>query len=229
MDAQNMLGVLLSTTEQQSQTTDKLLAALQAQIDTLKATTQAAQRAASLVGQSAAGVGATIEKATAAAVGPAVKAALVGATETAKADLDAAVQPILSKLAEVNTVAGQAEGKLRDAVASFGWKWVAVAGGTATISIAAVLLAAWLTVGWQRDKLEQLTTQRQALSDDIAQMRTNVAALQKRGGRIKLSTCGPNDRLCVEVAPDQGSGETDYKGSWNNPTSGMQFVIPRGY
>lgn len=39
MDTQQMLGVLLNTTEQQSQTTDKLLAALQGQIDALSGAT----------------------------------------------------------------------------------------------------------------------------------------------------------------------------------------------
>lgn len=43
MDVQQMLGVLLNTTEQQSQATDKLLAALKGQIETLNPATQATQ------------------------------------------------------------------------------------------------------------------------------------------------------------------------------------------
>ena len=64
----------------------------------------------------------------------------------------------------------------------------------------------------------------------MAELQANVAALEKRGGRIRLDKCGPDGRLCVEIARDQGSGgQVPYAGSWQSSDKQRQYVIPRGY
>ena len=61
-------------------------------------------------------------------------------------------------------------------MAAFGWRWVALTGGTAAGGIAAVLLAGWLVVWWQRHEVEQLAMQRQALAARVAQWQVQAEA-----------------------------------------------------
>lgn len=119
-----------------------------------------------------------------------------------------------------------AEDQLSKATASFGWKWTLLAGGAAAGGIVSVLLAAWLSIGWQRSQVESLVDQRQALWTEISQMQTKVAALEKRGGKLATNTCG--GRLCIEASTNQGEGQTAWLGPWKND-KGTPMVIPKGY
>jgi hypothetical protein len=51
--------------------------------------------------------------------------------------------------------------------------------------------------------------------------------LAQRGGRIKAQYCG--GRLCIEASSNQGNGQTDWQGPWNNKQDQVQLVIPNGY
>jgi hypothetical protein len=51
-------------------------------------------------------------------------------------------------------------------------------------------------------QIQELTAQKAALSTDIAEMQETVAALAKKGARIKIDNYG--GRLCVAVNTDQG-------------------------
>ena len=239
MDAQQMLGVLLNTTEQQSQTTEKLLAALKGQIDALNAATQAAQKAASTVGQSAATVeqaarnaAPAIQKAAGEAVGVAVRDSLAGASQTASTALETAVEPILGKLSSVVQAAGEAEGKLNTATESFGWKWAVVASIVAAGAIVTVLAVAWGAAWYQRSQVESLAEQKATLETDVTKLQANVAALRKNGGLITLTTCTDADkveRLCIPVSINQGKGYENFAAPFSNSKTGDQFVIPTGY
>ena len=70
-----------------------------------------------------------------------------------------------------------------------------------------------------------------ALRSEKIQLEANIAYLAKRGGRIKLSTCGPGDRLCVQITTKQGSapGQTNFQGAWMSQDQKTHFVIPYGY
>ncbi len=159
-----------------------------------------------------------LERAVAVSAGSAVSQSLAGAAEA----VDAVLKPVVRE-------AGAAEGQLRRALAAFSWKWVVVAGGATAGAIVAVALVAWTTIGWERRQLDGMNTQRVALAADIEQMQVNAADLASRGGRIKLDRCGPGGRLCVEIAPGQGKGMEDFRGSWEDRRTGRQFVIPKGY
>ena len=238
MDAQQMLGVLLNTTEQQSQTTEKLLAGLKGQIDALNAATQAAQKAASTVGQSAATVeqaarnaAPAIQKAAGEAVGGAVRESLAGASQTASAALEAAVKPILGRLSSVVQAASDAEGKLNTATESSGWKGAAVASIIGAGAIVTVLSVAWGAAWYQRSQVESLAEQKAQLQADVAELQTNVTALAKKGGRITLTSCtdaNGTERLCIPVSTNQGKGYENFTAPFSNKT-GVQFVIPKGY
>ena len=217
MDVQQMLGVLLNTTEQQSQTTEKLLAALQGQIEALNAATQAAQKAAATVEQAARNAAPAIQKAAGEAVGVAVRDSLAGSSQTASAALEAAVKPILGRLSGVVQAAGEAEGKLNTATESFGWKWAAVASIVAAGAIVTVLAVAWGAIWYQRHQVESLAEQKAALLSEVTQLQENADSWVKRGGRTKLEKCGDQGRLCVRIDKSTGYGK-----------DGDYFVL-RGY
>ena len=71
----------------------------------------------------------------------------------------------------------------------------------------------------------------EALRSEKAELEANIADLAKRGGRIKLSTCGPANRLCVQITAKQGDapGQTDYQGAWLSEDNKKRFAIPHGY
>lgn len=71
----------------------------------------------------------------------------------------------------------------------------------------------------------------EALRSEKAELEANIADLAKRGGRIRLSTCGPVNRLCVQLTAKQGDapGQTDYQGAWISEDNKKRFAIPYGY
>ena len=144
-----------------------------------------------------------------------VRQSLAGASQTAANALETATAPILNRLTDVTTAAAQAEGKLRDAGAWFAWKWVAVAAG----GLAGVCLVAYGSLWWQIHQIESLSEQK-------AELEANVALLEKRGGKIKIQTCG--GRICIEASTNQGKGNIDWSGTWQTQ-DGTPMVIPRGY
>ena len=59
-------------------------------------------------------------------------------------------------------------------------------------------------------------------------LQANVTALEKKGGRIVMTTCG--GRLCIEASSNQGPNSPQWTGAgWKNHENGVQLVIPRGY
>ena len=107
--------------------------------------------------------------------------------------------------------AGEAEGRLSGAVASFGWKWATVAAGAAAGGIVAVLLAGWRSVWWEHHQVEQLAKQRAALAEEVGQLQAQAEDWAKRGGWAKLEKCGDQGCLCVRVDKTVGFGKNgDY-------------------
>lgn len=235
---QQMLGVLLNVTEQQSQATEKLLVELKGQIAALGVAAKVTQHAAASVGDSAASVeqaaknaGPALQKAAGDAVGLAVKSALVGASGTAVAAMEEASRPILVKLSNVAAAVGDAEERLNGVTASFGWKWVVIAGGTLTCTLGVFMAFAWVIVAWQRYEVEQLNEQKIQLRGTVAELQEQAEVLTQKGGKIKFNRCGPDNRLCIEIAPSRGKNmtQTDFQGSWQSSDGKKRFVIPKGY
>lgn len=236
--AQQMLGVLLNVTEQQSQATEKLLLELKGQIAALGVAAKVTQHAAASVGESAASVeqaaknaGPALHKAAGDAVGLAVKNALAGASGTAVAAMEDASRPILVKLSNVAAAVGDAEERLNGVTASFGWKWAVIAGGTLICTLGVFMAFAWAMVGWHRYEVERLNEQKIQLLGAVADLKDQVDILEKKGGKIKFNRCGSDNRLCVEITPSQGKDvtQTDFHGSWQSSDGKKRFVIPKGY
>ncbi len=169
---------------------------------------QSAENAAQLTALAAAaekieGIVPAIQKAAGEAISVEARVALAGATETA-------------------SVAAK---ELKRAAQWFGWKAFALA----AVGMAGVCLVAWGSIWWQRHQIAALIERKAALQSDVAELRANVTNLEKKGGKIKMNTCGPKKRLCVEVEPDQGAkGWENLKAPFSGDGEGT-YIIPKGY
>jgi hypothetical protein len=163
-----------------------------------------------------------LQKAVRAAVSDAVSESLVGASETAARAVSVAATPFVRGLSDVVASAGEAERSLKRAGQWFAWKWVAVAGG----GLVGVCLVAYAALAWQLYQVSSLREEKAALQDDVMQLQATVATLEKKGGRIKMTTCGK--RLCIEASSNQWKGE-GLDAPWKDTETGVKLVIPRGY
>jgi len=140
--------------------------------------------------------------------------------------------PVVERFSTVTQMARDMEHRIRRAGYRHAWQWTAL---TALGVIATLVVA---VVGVQQLKSQQAEVQRQqadlqaqkaAFSEEMARMQASVTFLEKKGGRIHLDKCGPEQRLCFEVATDQGNGRNNFKGSWFASDNQKSFVIPKGY
>jgi hypothetical protein len=68
-----------------------------------------------------------------------------------------------------------------------------------------------ISISWQRYQIYSLSQERTALEAEIRTLQAQSNDLAKRGGRVKLQTCGDQHRLCVQVDKRWGYGESaDY-------------------
>jgi hypothetical protein len=146
-------------------------------------------------------------------------------SEEASQSMHNATAPVVEKLSSAVNATHAAEKQLKNASQWFAWKWVAIAAG----GMMGVCLLAWMSVAWQRHQINELTEQKSLLQNDILTLQSAVAVLEKKGARIKLSRCSPENRLCVEIASNQGNEQENWQGSWRNSKTGQQFIIPKGY
>ena len=172
-----------------------------------------------------------IERAADHAIKDAMERAL-GLTHNAARIWSGAATPVVERFSTVAQMAQDMELRIRRAGYRHAWQWTAL---TALGVVATVVVA---VVGVQQLKSQQAEVQRQqadlqsqkaAFSEEMARMQASVTFLEKKGGRIHLDKCGPEGRLCFEVAADQGTGRSNFKGSWFDSTNQKSFVIPKGY
>lgn len=185
----------------------------------------------------------TLRRATAQAI-PTIEAAAEKAITTSMEKVlgftsDAAAQvwgtaatPVLERFSSVVQTAHGVEERVKQSSARYAWQWavMSVLGIAASIAVAVVAVQQIKSqqVELQRQQAE-LQTQKAAFSEEMARMQASVTFLEKKGGRIHLDKCGPEGRLCIEVAPDQGNGRGNFKGSWYDSSTLKSFVIPKGY
>ena len=140
--------------------------------------------------------------------------------------------PVLERVGTLAQMAQEMESRIRRVGDRHAWQWTALSalGVAATVVVAVVAMqqikAQQAEV--QRQQAE-LAAQRQAFSEEMARMQASVAFLEKKGGRIRLDKCGPEQRLCIEVAADQGNSRSSFRGPWADAKNERTFVIPRGY
>lgn len=154
----------------------------------------------------------SLQKAAGDAAAKAVTETLAQAPKTAQTAFDAA-----------NGALNVAVGKVRTAGAWLTWQFALV-----FMLVGAAAVATNYAIG--RFTLPD-RAEIDALRSEKAKLEANITDLAKHGGRIKLSTCGPGDRLCVQITTKQGSapGQTDFQGGWMSADQKKHFVIPYGY
>lgn len=220
---QQLFGLMTVAEEHQAAVAAAIKSLAEERLALAKERAALSQAAASLSATASAALPA-IQKAAGEAVGASVMQSLAGASEVAAEALEEAVKPVLVRLDGVVQAASDAEDSMRNAGAWFAWKWVAVA----VSGLVGVCLVAYTSLAWQLHQVSSLREEKAALVDDVAQMQANAAALEKKGGRIVMTTCG--GRLCIEASSNQGQGSEQWKGgSWSNKETGVQLVIPKGY
>lgn len=208
MDTNDQLSALFAAALEQQEAAKAAVDALAQERGKLVAAIESIKNASS-----------SLQTATGAAAGKAVTETLSKAPEAAVAALGRATRE-LDDAAEL----------VRGAGAWISWKFalVFVLAGAAAVAtnyaIGRFTLPDRAEVEANRAELVQLQAEK-------AELEANIAALAKRGGRIKLSTCGPANRLCVQVTPRQGDapGQTDYQGAWVSADNKTRFAIPSGY
>ena len=98
------------------------------------------------------------------------------------------------------------------------------------VAVLLVVAGSLVSLAWQRHESASLQTQETALRAQIQTDKANLAALKAQGGNIDLTTCGPKNRLCVQVAPDQINSD-GYALAWytGNKVLGPHYVIVAGH
>ena len=237
MDPQQQLFALMTVAEEQQRAAAAALEGLaQERAALAKERAALAKAAANLANQAAAVVEASTEAAPTlrAAAGSAVDAALgVGVGDLSKkavAAWEGAAKPALDTLKAATKEAKEASGTLESALSGFKQRAARVVMGLSAGAVAVVGLSAWGMVAWQRHQVESLQQERQELTAEVQELRANVAALAKRGARIRFDNCGPQGRLCVEVERNQQSpGFEDFPAPWQRDNGAKRYVIPKGY
>jgi hypothetical protein len=211
------LYTLLALVEDQAKAltdaADAMAAERKALVQAVAAAGQAAdqaRQATAAVQQAAAGAGQAVQKAAGAAIGAAVRDSLAGAAAEASRAAQQAARPVIEQLASAAKAAAGAGERLRGAGVSVG-----LIGLASALAIAA---AGWGMTWWMRSDVEQLREQRALLAGEISRQQAQLAELERRGARVRWRDCG--GRLCFEAAPG---------GAWQDKTTGVELVIPRGY
>jgi len=186
MDKQDMLGVLLSMTEQQQKAIAEAVEELKKQTASLN------------------GVAPDLQKSVQTAIVTALARSMGDVAQGAQAAVKASVDPVLQSLSGVVEAANQAEAKLNRAVAAFGKRWLMLASVSAASAFFALLMTVYAAVWWERSELESLKAEKATLQE-------NIARLDNLKGHIKLSTCGENNRPCVEVETKIAYGDKGSK------------------
>lgn len=180
---QELFG-LMAVAQEQQQAAAVAIERLEAQRAGLEQTIEqarAAVREMELAGKASALI---IEKATRLAVSEAVSGALVAVRDETVRTLGGSVKPAVSALDGATARAEQAEQRLSQAAASFSWQWGALWAGTAALLLLVVLGIVLLVVPSPKE---------------IAELRAKAEYLEERGGKVVLTYCGPDKRLCAEI------------------------------
>ena len=198
---------LMAVAQEQQEAAAAVLAKLEQQQARLSATIEEDRRAVADMGRAGDAAATVIGKAATAAVG----AALGGVEVKAGAAIEGAAAPALEAIQKATQQATAAAGELRGTVGWVSWKWAGIMAASSAGALGVFFLAAWLIVP-SAGELRALQIERDMLQ-------ANVAALEKRGARVKFGTCGDKERTCVLIDQKAGSFGTD----------GEVYMIPKGY
>ncbi len=139
----------------------------------------------------------------------AVAESMHGAAETGASALQAATGPLLGRLEQVGTTAGQAEASLRRVVLWASWRLLGW--GVAGIAVLALLwwLASSAVLWWDAGAIGEAQEQKGELEAQVAQLQATEDAWEKAGMLGKIEPCGQRSRPCIRVNEGAGQFEAD--------------------
>jgi hypothetical protein len=179
MDAERKIYGLLETVEQQQKSLEIAARALDQTRDAIALLVDEVREA------SAAGANAGVAQ----------------ALEQAGLLIAEAAGPTITELKQTAGLVASSQAKFRRTAVLAAWQpFALVAAGCAVL-----VLAVWIAVAWQRQELGELRDQRAALETEIATMQAAVSELAAKGGRIKFSACGKDQRKCAKVNIGMGT------------------------
>ena len=210
MSEQELFGLMAVAQEQQQAATSTLqkLEAQQAELAGIIGKARSAVEAMNNAGTASAVL---IEKATKNAVEKGVQSALEGIQQQARSALGDSVNPAMKALQGITARAEQAEENLHQAAKSISWRWAAIWAFTGCTLLTAVVGLSMLLV---------------PSPNEIADLRTNVAALETRGGKVQLTQCGPSNRLCAKIDLKANEGKGTNGDGWGKEG---EWRILQGY
>lgn len=192
---------LMAVAEEQQKAVNAAIAGLAQERRALASAIESIKRAA-----------ADVPKAAGEAASTALRETTGQATKTAQNSINQAAEALNGAIGDVKSAGAWLSWKLAGVIA--------LVGGAVVLALYLVGLALMPAA----DEIRGLRAER-------AELQANIAELKRHGGKIKLSTCGPTDRLCVEITPAQGDaqGQRDFQGSWVSNDNRHRYVIPKGY
>lgn len=167
------------------------------------------------------GTAGTLQKATGDAAARAVGESIGEAPKTAVAALNQAVGALDEATSQVRSAGAWLTFKAAAAVAGVGLVLVLTMYGLGRFMLPSEA---------ERQEVRDLRAQKAELRESIAEMEANIARLNKRGGKIQMTTCG--GRLCIEASPNQGTDDQGNPlplGGWyTTDKRKLHLVIPNG-
>lgn len=180
---ENLYGLMAVVNEQQQSATIALQR-LEAQRNELDATIASAKAAVLEMEKAGKASAIIIEKATRIAVSEAVSDALKAVRDQTASTLGDSVGPSVRALESATGRATKAGDELREAASSISWKWAGLWTLTGCVLLLTVVGLSMLLV---------------PSPSEIADLRASAENLEARGGKVELSNCGPQKRLCAKV------------------------------
>jgi FtsZ-binding cell division protein ZapB len=115
--------------------------------------------------------------------------------------------PAVKNLSNIVDSAAGAERQIRSALAGFSWRSMLMVSSIVMGALLGVWFTGMVSISWQRYQIDRLSDQRRSLEDEVQALQAQSNDLAKRGGRIKLKSCGEHMRLCAEVELEMRYGE----------------------
>ena len=224
IDIQKQMFGLMTILDEQSRVAKEAIDGLATERAALAKERAAVANVANEVRRAAADAIPAMQRAAGEAVGASVRASLSGTAQTLAASFEESTRPILGRLAMAIDATSKTEATMQRAAEYLTLKLVALAAA----ALGAIILTSYLAIGWQQGQIIKLSEEKEQIESDIATLKVSVIELEKRGARIRLNTCGPDSRLCVEITKKQRGKEDNYEGPYSTD-DGKQFVIPSGY
>lgn len=200
---------LIAVAQEQQEAAAAVLAKLEQQQARLNATIEQARRAVADMSHA----GDTAATVIGRAAREAVSAAMGGVEAKAGAAIKGATAPALEAIKRATKQATEAADELRGTVGWVSWKWALILAVSSASALGAFFLAVWVIVPGAGELA--------ALRAERATLEANVVALERRGGRIQLHTCGDRSRLCARI--DAKEADSVYG------ANGEKWLILHGY